>query len=359
MPPSADLAAALDRAGVALKGRETPLCSLWAGYGRVTAVEGVRDGARLPLIIKRVTPPATAPADDDGGHARKLASYVAESAFYREVAPGLVGSRCPVAEPVAVVEQNAPDSYALALALADLRPAHPVFTKGSLRPPQLRAALTWLAEFHATFWGVAGRDDVPPLLSDREGTFWHLATRPAEYDAIPRDWSDLKAAAPAIDAALAAAAAGPHGTLVHGDAKAANFCWTEGGCKNDSVSAAAFDFQYVGRGVGARDVAYLLSSAGGAGDDEEGLLSFYLDALLAALARRGADPAGYDAGVLRSHYDLACADFVRFMAGWGWWGGGSDRAAATARRVAREVLKKGGGEDGGVRFRVEKLNTPV
>ena len=345
MPPAADLAAALDRAGVALRGRETPLCSLWAGYGRVSSVAGVRGGARLPLIITRVTPPASAPADDDGGHARKLASYVAEAAFYREVAPGLAGSRCPVAEPVAVVEaHDAPPapSYALALALTDLRPAYPVFTKGSLRPPQLRACLTWLAEFHAAFWGVAARADVPPLLATREGTFWHLATRPAEYDAIPRDWADLKAAAPAIDAALAAAAAGPHGTLVHGDAKAANFCWTEMGNKDAAVAAAAFDFQYVGRGVGARDVAYLLSSAGGAGDNEEGLLSFYLDALLAALARRGADPAGYDAGVLRAHYDLACADFVRFMAGWGWWGGGSDRAAATARRVAREVLKKGG-----------------
>ena len=317
-----DVAAALD--GITLHGRETPVCTLWAGYGRVTSVDGRRasDGARLPIVIKRVSPPAAPPADDDGGHARKLASYVAEAEFYRRLAPALAapGSGCPVATPLAVVEADAPP-YALALALADLRPTHPVFTKGSLRPPQLAAALRWLAEFHAAFWGVAARTDVPPLLAGREGTFWHLATRPAEYDAIPRDWADLKAAAHAIDAALAAAAAGPHGCLVHGDAKAANFCWTDGGGGRD-VGAAAFDFQYVGRGVGARDVAYLLSSAGSAGDDEEGLLSLYLAALLAALARRGTDPAGYDAAVLRSHYDLACADFVRFMAGWGWWGGG-------------------------------------
>ena len=44
-------------------------------------------------------------------------------------------------------------------------------------------------------------------------------------------------------------------TLVHGDAKIANFCLPpEGG------SVAAVDFQYVGGGCGMKDVAYFLSS---------------------------------------------------------------------------------------------------
>ena len=107
----------------------------------------------------------------------------------------------------------------------------------------------------------------------------------------------------------------PYRTLVHGDAKASNFCFTS---SPTSPSAAAFDFQYVGVGVGARDVAYLLSSAGSSADDEDGMLDFYLQQLLTALARRGTDAAGYDAATLRAHYDLACADFARFMAGWGW-----------------------------------------
>lgn len=339
--PAADVAAALAAAGLRPSGRETTLCSLWAGYGKVTSVDVVDEATntKRPIVVKCVSPPA-APRDDQG-HARKLDSYVAEAAFYRDVAPRLAGSdsRCPVAAPLAVVEAGHGEdgSYSLALALSDLRPSFPIFTRGGLKPPQIKAALTWLAGFHAAHWGLADRSDVPPLLKQRQGTFWHLATRPEEYDSIPSDWSDLKAAAHAIDARLRHAAAGPHGVLVHGDAKAANFCWSP-----DGKNAAAFDFQYVGAGVGAQDVAYLLSSAGTSRDaDEDDALAFYLDELLKALAAAGTDPAGYDMDTLREHYDLAAADFVRFMAGWGWWGGGSDRAAKTARRVAREVNRSG------------------
>ena len=346
MPPAAaDVTASLADAGITLVGRESTLCSLWAGYGRVTSVTGEADGRRVPIVVKRVSPPA-AGAGGDGGHQRKLESYVAEASFYRAIGPWLAGkaSRCRVARPLAVVETGGGDDnnntpYSLALALTDLRPEFPIFARGGIKPPQIRTALTWLAGFHAAHWGLAGRGDVPPLLKQRQGTFWHLATRPAEFEDIPSDWADLKSAAHAIDATLTSAAAGPPGTLVHGDAKAANFCWS-----NDASRAAAFDFQYVGSGVGAQDVAYLLSSAGTSNDaDEDAALAFYLDALLAALAAEGADPAGYDAHVLRSHYELAAADFVRFMAGWGWWGGGSDRAAKTARRVARAVNKQQSG----------------
>lgn len=341
---AADVTASLGEAGIKLVGCEVTLCSLWAGYGRVTSVTGEAGGQCVPIVIKRVSPPA-ASAGDDGGHERKLQSYVAEASFYLTIGPRLAGeaSRCRVALPLAVVEAGGDGDngapYSLALALTDLRPDYPILARGGIKPPQIRAVLSWLAGFHAAHWGLAGRSDVPPLLKQRQGTFWHLATRPAEFDDIPSDWADLKAAAHAIDAALTAAAAGPHGTLVHGDAKAANFCWTE-----DASLAAAFDFQYVGSGVGAQDVAYLLSSAGTSNDaDEDAALEFYFNALLAALHAEGADPAGYDAHVLRSHYDLAAADFVRFMAGWGWWGGGNDRAAKTARRVARAMNKQQSG----------------
>jgi len=198
----------------------------------------------------------------------------------------------------------------------------------------------------------------PPLLARREGTYWNLATRPDELAAIrgDREWGALADAAPGIAADLAAGAAGPHGTLVHGDAKAANFCFT-----GDGSHAAAFDFQYVGSGLGARDVAYLLCSAGGAREIGTGVggeakwLDLYYEALAPRLAARGVpvgsgssgEPGGggppstppYTRSLLQSHYDLSAADFFRFMAGWGTWGA-ADAFAGVARQVVAERGKR-------------------
>ena len=68
------------------------------------------------------------------------------------------------------------------------------------------------------------------------GTFWHLATRPDELEEM--DDLKLKQAAPIIDSKLNNC---QFKTIVHGDAKPANFCF---GQKTNSV--AAVDFQYVG-----------------------------------------------------------------------------------------------------------------
>ena len=67
-----------------------------------------------------------------------------------------------------------------------------------------------------------------------QGTYWHLATRLDELAAI--DDAEIRASAQALDAQLAAAT---FQTILHGDAKEANFCFTR-----DGRSAAAVDFQY-------------------------------------------------------------------------------------------------------------------
>jgi len=161
--------------------------------------------------------------------------------------------------------------------------------------------LSWLAEFHAAWLGVA------PDGLWHTGTYWHLATRPQEWARMAP--GPLKDGAAALDARLERAR---YTTLVHGDAKPANFCF-------GTASVAAVDFQYVGRGVGVRDVAYLLGAFGtrelsGRG---QAWLDRYFVLLGQALVRHGhgaiADPVEAE---WRGLYPVAWADFERFMAGW-------------------------------------------
>jgi thiamine kinase-like enzyme len=109
-------------------------------------------------------------------------------------------------------------------------------------------------------------------------------------------------------------------TLVHGDAKIANFCFADKRAESSPSPVAAVDFQYVGRGVGVKDVAYFLSSC----LDErqltkraDGLLDLYFRHLRQALEQH---QPGVDGDELerewRRLYPLAWADFVRFLMGW-------------------------------------------
>ena len=366
--------------------RERPIQSLWAGYGTINEleleleegpeVEGDdkkkrKNAATTMVIVKRVRPPRG--DADDLGHQRKLASYVCEAAFYRHCARRTLEGGAAIAEPLLVStsagSSESPDSpFSLTLALSDLRPERPNFSRGGLRPEQLQATLRWLSRFHAIWWGCRGESErgdavdgggedndgaplLPKELADREGTFWHLDTRPEEWEAIPEDGgflSGLKQEAHGIAAELKAEAS-TFPTLNHGDAKAANFAWSNPSPssspskekrKEPSISAAAYDFQYVGRGVGARDVAYLLSSAGSSSDEKqlEASLDFYFECLQGDLLSLGkAEQAKkYTRDTLTYHFRLSTADFVRFMAGWGSWGGG----AARAERIAREVVEE-------------------
>ena len=81
-------------------------------------------------------------------------------------------------------------------------------------------------------------------------TYWHLSTQLAEFEIMPI--GELKDRAHAIANTLENAR---FRTLLHGEAKLTNFCFS----RKDKV--AAVDFQYVGRGVGVKDVMYFLGSS--------------------------------------------------------------------------------------------------
>jgi len=248
--------------------------SLWGGYGEIVRVHV--DGVVPSVIVKSVTPP-----NGHGvSHARKCRSYDVELHWYRHY-----GTRCTARIPRLLASRKEKDAWLFVL--EDLDAAGYGGRRGSVE-----RALAWLARFHATFLGTA------PDGLWRRGTYWHLATRLEELAKIPD--RDLREAAPGIDRALHA---GRFRTLVHGDAKPANFCFSR-----DDV--AAVDFQYVGGGCGMQDVAYLLS-----GDvaHEEPYLDRYFEYLEAELT--GVDFAALERE-WRALYPVAKADYERFLAGW-------------------------------------------
>jgi hypothetical protein len=365
--------------------------SLWAGYGEVLELQA----GKHRLVAKRVAPPSGDGGDgEDVGHARKLRSYKVEAAFYRHYAPELLADAqhggpaegCRIARPYliksegddATEEEGGGDGNGMVLLLEDLRQQWPNQPR-KYGEEEAKRVLEWLAAFHATFFESAEvasaaaeaaaattrrqqhkpatpePDDsdphVPPLLWG-SGCYWHLSTRLEELESARREggeWKSLVAAARDVDDALRGFGRGRRrfGTILHGDAKAANFMFAVGAAGEKGGSAVAgYDFQYVGGGYGPRDVAYLLcssvdervlSAAGG----EDRLLEHYRDALLAALSkrRRGGerkkDEDPYPLEALRRHFELSLVDLCRFMTGWGWWG-----ASRWAQQRAREIVAR-------------------
>ena len=286
--------------------------SLWSGYGEIVRVS--LTGADVEtVVVKSVQPPARLRgAKKDTSHARKCRSYDVETAWYRTFA-----SRCDdtCRVPRLVGAQSAREEWLLVL--EDIDAAGFPERRRDPGPSGMDACLRWLAAFHARFLGVA------PEGLWKNGTYWHLATRQDELAAMDDD--ELRSAAPLLDQKLRACA---FQTLVHGDAKPANFCFARGG-----TAVAAVDFQYVGGGCGMKDVAYLLS------DDvaEARWLDVYFAHLRGALDLR---PERVDAEGLerewRALYPIARADYHRFLAGWAkeHW-----RRDTHAQKLTRDVLR--------------------
>jgi hypothetical protein len=189
------------------------------------------------------------------------------------------------------------------LLLEDLELAGYSSTARPARSVYLKEGLHWLARFHSRFLGQ------PPAGLWPCGSYWHLATRQEEWERMPPGlW---KEAAPRLDQLLRDAR---YQTLMHGDAKPANFCWSK------NQGAAAVDFQYVGAGCGIRDVAYFLDCCldeSGSASQGEPWLDVYFEALRQALREDGheAHSAALESE-WRRLYPVAWSDFQRFYQGW-------------------------------------------
>lgn len=306
---------------------ERRVTTLWAGYGCVNEVivthtTTAGEKASVRLMLKRVSPPAN---KDGESHRRKVKSYDVEADFYRKIAPDLVARGIAVPRPIVV---NTGDH--LELLMTDLRVTHPrSFTSGGFE--ESSAALTLLAQIHAMYWEISLPGGLWP-----EGSYWHLQTRLGELAGI-RD-ERVRRSARALDRRLRGldsngeVISAARRTLVHGDPKGANLLLSlpgdHSGVQGSQLSAAAYDFQYTGGGLGARDVAHILTAAVDEetlDEKEDELLECYHNALVTALRLRG-DPEGEAAAnkcrleTLRDEVELTAADYHRFLHGWGMWG---------------------------------------
>ena len=304
-------------------GRVAKVQSLWSGYGQICRVELI-GGPVDSVIVKHVAPPnhSSHPRgwSSDRSHARKLRSYEVEANWYENFSELCdVGSRVP-----GCWATRHRDSEFLFI-LEDLNAAGYPLRRGALDHDDVLLGLDWLAQFHARFFGIA------PLGLWEVGTYWHLATRPDELAVM--EPGSLKDAANEIDLRLSQCR---FQTLVHGDAKVANFCFA-----TDSSKIAAVDFQYVGGGCGMKDVAYFLGSCLDESQCERGeamFLDHYFKHFRASLLTQQASVSTNDIeSEWRSLYPFAWADFTRFMMG---WCPSHTKLNRYSRRIAEQVLQQ-------------------
>ncbi len=272
---------------------------LWNHYGTLSRVI-LEGGECASVIVKHIQFPAEVSHprgfNSDISRRRKVRSYAVEMHWYQnqntQLSDRAATPRCLDAFT---------ESGELFLLLEDLSTRGLGQVLYAVSWEEFTVVLRWLASFHARFLGDAGEG----LWSS--GTYWHLDTRPEELANISgtrmHDFAGL------LDARLRC---GEYPTLVHGDAKLANFLFSE-----DHAEVGAVDFQYVGRGAAMKDVAYFAGSCMSGPEcerQEAALLDVYFEALRDQL------PDTVDAEALetewRALYPVAWADFERFMMGW-------------------------------------------
>lgn len=276
--------------------------TLWSGYGEIVRVELAGSDLKS-VVLKYIVLPSQADHprgwNTDHSHARKIKSYDVEMHWYRDWSVRC-DTVCRVAQCYATMEaQNK-----RIIILEDLDAVGFPIRRSTLGKTGVKLCLRWLAHFHANFM------DAKPEGLWKMGTYWHLATRADEWAAMPE--SDLKQAAAEIDRILNNC---NYQTLLHGDAKVDNFCFSL-----DSQTVAAVDFQYVGAGCGMKDVIYFLGSCLSEQQCEQWqttLLKYYFSELKQALVtvNKQVNWEQLETEWI-AMFAVAWTDFYRFLVGW-------------------------------------------
>ena len=275
---------------------------LWSGYGEIQRIQ-LENSDITSVIAKYInlTPKKHHPRgwNTSYSHKRKETSYEVEKNWYKNWC-FWTNQNCKTPTLYSSLEEGM-ESLIL---LEDLNSLGYSIRKQKLDFESIKGCLKWLANFHAVFIHCK-----PEGLWEI-GTYWNLSTRPEEFKKMQN--GSLKEAALHLDKKLNQST---FQTFVHGDAKVANFCFSD-----NSDHIAAVDFQYVGGGVGIKDVAYFLGSCLSNEDlfrFEAPALEFYFEELKQGINSYNrvvdVDQLIQDWRLL---YPIACADFYRFLKGW-------------------------------------------
>lgn len=301
--------------------------SLWSGYGEIERYQLI--GAdQATVVIKHVILPGIKEHprgwNSQISHERKIRSYQVEWNWYHHwSSKSETWARQPHC--YGVFEKD----HEILMILEDLDAKGYDLRRSSLNSTEISSCLEWLAHFHCANLGQN-----PDGLWE-QGSYWHLATRPEELEVMAD--SSLKRAAHAIDEKLNH---GKYKTLLHGDAKVANFCFSSTG------KVAAVDFQYTGQGCAMVDLSYFLGSCLSEGqleNREESLIDEYFQHFKSALKEqnRREDLSSIEQE-WRNLYSYSWADFQRFLLGWspGHW-----KIHRHSQSHCSKVLKELGYED--------------
>lgn len=273
--------------------------SLWSDYGAIFRLR-LQSAKHSSVVVKCI---ALEEKDKhprgwatNRSHERKLQSYLIENYWYENYADSLPQS---VKLPQLLYSEHI--STAQVLVLEDLSISYPGL-KRSCTFAEAQNVIKWLAGFHAQFIN-SNTEGLWPT-----GSYWHLDTRPEEWKAMEDGL--LKEKAEELDRALIQA---KYQTIIHGDAKVANFCFGT----DDKV--AGVDFQYVGKGIGVKDLAYFIGSCF-TGDEcglyENSLLDYYFEQFGKSITTLNSREKTDLEKEWRALYPVAWADFNRFLMGW-------------------------------------------
>jgi len=237
--------------------------TLWSGYGEIFRVQLVPESLGT-LIIKQVAPPTVSQHprgwNTNRSELRKLKSYEVEANWYNNWSK-LCHSGCRVASSIA----------------------------------------------------TASSSDTASGNSDNQSWILMEDLDASGYNIRPMQSSELKDNAIKLDLLLRDC---KYQSLVHGDAKVANFCF-----HRNHHDVAAVDFQYVGGGCGMKDVAYFFGSCFDETECEQyvpELLDYYFIELRRAVqqtADKDIDQEELE-HEWRALFAPAWTDFYRFLSGW-------------------------------------------
>ena len=338
---------------------------------------------------------------------RTRRSLVAEHSFYSSLLEPSACPREELRVPLMLGAELAPPGPAdggaeLSLLLEDASAVGPDGVElqqapaapGGLGPSASRAAVCWAADMHAHFDGFESTGAaVWP-----EGGYWSLAKRIRLQEgnwseSLPgldltqwvtaKEWDHLqeRLGSPVLESlglrplgplrdeepawlpfgaalglsagalrrrvAQGAAAEHPQRTLLHGDFKAANiFTGGEGtgGNPEEAPEATAVDFQWVGWGLGASDLAYFLATS--LSEEALGQRQNLIEVYHARLVRRLGESSDRPReslptlGELEAQVDMCLADYARYLVADMWTGVSPESIAKTAPEANAGMHKR-------------------